>query len=113
MTTTWSRSARCSAEGEPGTSYGSRDNGLPATVLHDIPADQIPSLPNTPSSAPMPNFPITDIPGANSAVPTTGVTERRFSRGWAPDVLPGGPREFNMTRRAAVRTYRRYRASRF
>ena len=58
---------------EPGTSYGSRDNGPPANVLHDIPADQIPSLPNTPSPAPMPNFPITDIPGANSGGPNNGV----------------------------------------
>ncbi|MFN8226797.1 MAG: polysaccharide deacetylase family protein [Mycobacterium sp.] len=58
---------------EPGTSYGSRDNGPPANALHDIPADQIPSLPNTPSPAPMPNFPITDIPGANSGGPNNGV----------------------------------------
>ena len=57
---------------EPGTSYGSRDNGPPANVLHDIPADQIPSLPNTPSPPPMPNFPITDIPGANSGGPNNG-----------------------------------------
>lgn len=58
---------------EPGTSYGSRDNGPPANALHDIPADQIPSLPNTPSPAPMPNLPITDIPGANSGGPNNGV----------------------------------------
>ena len=58
---------------EPGTSYGGRENGPPANVLHDIPADQIPSLPNTPSPAPMPNFPITDIPGANSGGPNNGV----------------------------------------
>ena len=57
---------------EPGSSYGSRENGPPAGVLRDIPPDQIPSLPHTPSPAPMPNFPITDIPGANSGGPTNG-----------------------------------------
>jgi peptidoglycan/xylan/chitin deacetylase (PgdA/CDA1 family) len=57
---------------EPGTSYGSRDNGPPVNVLKDIPADQIPSLPATASPAPMPNFPITDIPGANSGGPNNG-----------------------------------------
>ncbi len=57
---------------EPGSSYGSRENGPTAGVLRDIPTDQIPSLPNTPSPAPMPNFPITDIPGANSGGPTNG-----------------------------------------
>ncbi|MBI3217331.1 MAG: polysaccharide deacetylase family protein [Mycobacterium sp.] len=56
----------------PGTSYGSRDNGPPVNALTDIPADQIPSLPNTPSPAPMPNFPITDIPDANSGGPNNG-----------------------------------------
>jgi peptidoglycan/xylan/chitin deacetylase (PgdA/CDA1 family) len=50
----------------PGSSYGSRDNGPPANQLTDIPPAEIPSLPNTPSPAPMPNIPITDIPGANS-----------------------------------------------
>jgi peptidoglycan/xylan/chitin deacetylase (PgdA/CDA1 family) len=50
----------------PGTSYGSRDNGAPANELVDIPPGEIPSLPATPSPAPMPNIPITDIPGANS-----------------------------------------------
>ena len=34
--------------------------------------DAIPPLPNTPSPAPMPNFPITDIPGANSGGPNNG-----------------------------------------
>ena len=53
-------------ERAPGTSYGSRDNGAPANQLVDIPPGEIPSLPNTPSPAPMPNVPITDIPGANS-----------------------------------------------
>lgn len=51
---------------EPGTSYGSRDNGPPVNGLIDIPPAEIPSLPDTPSPAPMPNIPITDIPGANS-----------------------------------------------
>lgn len=50
----------------PGTSYGSRDNGPPVNDLLDIPPAEIPSLPATPSPAPMPNVPITDIPGANS-----------------------------------------------
>ena len=50
----------------PGSTYGSRDNGPPANELRDIPPAEIPTLPNTPSPAPMPNFPITDIPGANS-----------------------------------------------
>jgi peptidoglycan/xylan/chitin deacetylase (PgdA/CDA1 family) len=57
---------------EPGTSYGSRENGPPANALHDIPAAEIPSLPNTPSPAPMPNFPITDIPNQNSGGPNNG-----------------------------------------
>ena len=57
---------------EPGTSYGSRENGPPVNELRDIPADQIPSLPNTPSPAPMPNFPITDIPNQNSGGPNNG-----------------------------------------
>jgi hypothetical protein len=53
-------------ERAPGTSYGSRDNGAPANELVDIPPGEIPSLPATPSPPPMPNIPITDIPGANS-----------------------------------------------
>lgn len=60
---------------EPGTSYGSRDNGPPvppAEALKDIAPEEIPSLPATPSPAPMPNFPITDIPGANSGGPNNG-----------------------------------------
>lgn len=57
----------------PGSVYGGRENGPPANVLHDIPADEIPALPPTPSPAPMPNFPITDIPGANSGGPNNGV----------------------------------------
>jgi peptidoglycan/xylan/chitin deacetylase (PgdA/CDA1 family) len=56
----------------PGSSYGSRENGPPANDLHDIPAAEIPSLPNTPSPKPMPNLPITDIPGQNSGGPTNG-----------------------------------------
>jgi peptidoglycan/xylan/chitin deacetylase (PgdA/CDA1 family) len=57
----------------PGSSYGSRENGPPVNELHDIPAGQIPTLPNTPSPRPMPNFPITDIPGQNSGGPNNGV----------------------------------------
>ncbi|HEX3287951.1 MAG TPA: polysaccharide deacetylase family protein [Mycobacterium sp.] len=57
---------------EPGSSYGSRDNGPPANALRDIVVDDIPPLPNTPSPPPMPNFPITDIPGANSGGPNNG-----------------------------------------
>ena len=60
-------------ERAPGSIYGGRENGPPANALHDIPADEIPTLPATPSPAPMPNFPITDIPGANSGGPTNGV----------------------------------------
>jgi peptidoglycan/xylan/chitin deacetylase (PgdA/CDA1 family) len=56
----------------PGSVYGGRENGTPVNLLHDIPADEIPTLPVTPSPAPMPNFPITDIPGANSGGPTNG-----------------------------------------
>ena len=56
----------------PGSSYGSRENGPPANVLHDIPATDIPTLPNTPSPKPMPNLPITDIPGQNSGGPNNG-----------------------------------------
>lgn len=59
-------------ERQPGTSYGSRENGPAANDLTDIPAAEIPSLPATPSPAPMPNFPITDIPGANSGGPNNG-----------------------------------------
>ena len=57
----------------PGSIYGGRDNGPPANSLRDIPANEIPALPDTPSPIPMPNFPITDIPGANSGGPTNGV----------------------------------------
>ena len=57
---------------EPGSSYGSRDNGPPVNDLHDIAVEEIPSLPNTPSPPPMPNIPITDIPGANSGGPNNG-----------------------------------------
>jgi len=59
-------------ERKPGTSYGSRENGPPVNDLTDIPAAEIPSLPATPSPPPMPNFPITDIPGANSGGPNNG-----------------------------------------
>ncbi|MFM9033638.1 MAG: polysaccharide deacetylase family protein [Mycobacterium sp.] len=57
----------------PGSVYGGRENGPPANLLQDIPAADIPSLPATPSPPPMPNFPITDIPGANSGGPNNGV----------------------------------------
>lgn len=57
----------------PGSVFGGRENGPPADVLRDIPADQIPALPATPSPAPMPNLPITDIPGANSGGPNNGI----------------------------------------
>jgi peptidoglycan/xylan/chitin deacetylase (PgdA/CDA1 family) len=56
----------------PGSSYGGRENGPPANVLHDIPPSEIPALPNTSSPHPMPNFPITDIPGQNSGGPNNG-----------------------------------------
>jgi peptidoglycan/xylan/chitin deacetylase (PgdA/CDA1 family) len=57
---------------EPGSSYGSRDNGPPVNDLTDIPPAEIPTLPNTPSPKPMPNFPITDIPNQNSGGPNNG-----------------------------------------
>lgn len=56
----------------PGSVYGSRDNGPPAGDLQDLPAADIPGLPATPSPPPMPNFPITDIAGANSGGPNNG-----------------------------------------
>jgi len=57
---------------EPGSSYGSRDNGPPANEITDIPPAELPPLPNTPSPKPMPNFPITDIPDQNSGGPNNG-----------------------------------------
>jgi peptidoglycan/xylan/chitin deacetylase (PgdA/CDA1 family) len=56
----------------PGSVYGSRENGPPANDLHDIPPAEIPSLPNTPSPQPMPNFPITDVAGQNSGGSNNG-----------------------------------------
>jgi peptidoglycan/xylan/chitin deacetylase (PgdA/CDA1 family) len=56
----------------PGSTYGGRDNGPPANDIQDIPASEIPTLPNTPSPKPMPNFPITDIPNQNSGGPNNG-----------------------------------------
>jgi len=57
---------------EPGSTYGGRDNGPPANDITDIPPAEIPTLPNTPSPKPMPNFPITDIPDANSGGANNG-----------------------------------------
>ena len=57
----------------PGSVYGGRENGPPTNLLQDIPAGDIPTLPATPSPAPMPNFPITDIPDANSGGPNNGL----------------------------------------
>ena len=57
---------------EPGSSYGSRENGPPANDIRDIPPAEIPTLPNTPSPPPMPNIPITEIPGADSGGPNNG-----------------------------------------
>jgi peptidoglycan/xylan/chitin deacetylase (PgdA/CDA1 family) len=56
----------------PGTTYGSRENGAPANDITDIPTAEIPTLPNTQSPKPMPNFPITDIPNQNSGGPNNG-----------------------------------------
>lgn len=56
----------------PGSVYGGRENGPPVDDLRDIPPAEIPKLPPTPSPPPMPNFPITDIPGANSGGPNNG-----------------------------------------
>ncbi len=60
-------------ERAPGSVYGGRENGPPTDLLRDVPASEIPTLAATPSPTPMPNFPITDIPGANSGGPTNGV----------------------------------------
>jgi hypothetical protein len=56
----------------PGSVYGDRENGPPANDLHEIPPSKVPSLPDTPSPKPMPNFPITDVPGQNSGGPNNG-----------------------------------------
>ncbi|MDT5092509.1 MAG: hypothetical protein QOH60_1872 [Mycobacterium sp.] len=56
----------------PGSVYGGRDNGPAVNDLHDIAPSEIPTLPNTPSPKPMPNFPITDIPNQNSGGPNNG-----------------------------------------
>jgi peptidoglycan/xylan/chitin deacetylase (PgdA/CDA1 family) len=55
-----------------GSSYGGRENGPPANDIHDIPVGEIPVLPDTPSPAPMPNLPITDVPDQNSGGPNNG-----------------------------------------
>jgi peptidoglycan/xylan/chitin deacetylase (PgdA/CDA1 family) len=57
---------------EPGSTYGKRENGPPINGLKDIPPVEIPTLPATPSPAPMINFPIKDISGANSGGPNNG-----------------------------------------
>ncbi|NGX06832.1 polysaccharide deacetylase family protein [Mycobacteroides franklinii] len=57
---------------EPGTSYGSRENGPPVNLLKDIPASEIPPLPNTPSPLPATNIPITDLPNQGAGGPTVG-----------------------------------------
>ena len=57
----------------PGSVYGGRENGPPTDLLRDVAVGDIPTLPATPSPAPMPNFPITDIPGANSGGPNNGL----------------------------------------
>jgi peptidoglycan/xylan/chitin deacetylase (PgdA/CDA1 family) len=56
----------------PGSVHGGRENGPPVNDLRDIPVAEIPSLPNTPSPKPMPNFPITDVPGQNSGGSNNG-----------------------------------------
>ncbi|MEO6793932.1 MAG: polysaccharide deacetylase family protein [Mycobacterium sp.] len=56
----------------PGSVYGGRDNGPAAGDLHDVLPGDVPALPATPSPPPMPNFPITDIAGANSGGPNNG-----------------------------------------
>lgn len=53
----------------PGSSYGSRENGVPANDIVDVPAARIPALPATPSPKPAPNLPITDIPNQNPGGP--------------------------------------------
>ena len=56
----------------PGSVYGGRENGAAVNDLRDIPPAEIPTLQNTPSPKPMPNFPITDIPNQNSGGPNNG-----------------------------------------
>jgi peptidoglycan/xylan/chitin deacetylase (PgdA/CDA1 family) len=56
----------------PGSVYGGRENGPGVNDLRDIPPAEIPTLQNTPSPKPMPNFPITDIPNQNSGGPNNG-----------------------------------------
>jgi peptidoglycan/xylan/chitin deacetylase (PgdA/CDA1 family) len=52
-----------------GSTYGTRVNAPPANDIIDIAADRVPRLPDTPSPAPAPNLPITDIPNQNSGGP--------------------------------------------
>jgi peptidoglycan/xylan/chitin deacetylase (PgdA/CDA1 family) len=54
---------------QPGSSYGGRENGPSVNDIRDIPPDQTPTLPATPSHKPAPNLPITDIPNQNPGGP--------------------------------------------
>jgi peptidoglycan/xylan/chitin deacetylase (PgdA/CDA1 family) len=54
---------------QPGTSYGGRENGPPVNEIRDIPPNEIPALPATPSPKPAPNLPITDLPNQNPGGP--------------------------------------------
>lgn len=54
---------------QPGSSYGGRENGPPVNDIRDVPPDQIPTLPATPSPKPAPNLPITDLPNQNPGGP--------------------------------------------
>jgi len=54
---------------EPGSSYGGRENGPPVNEIRDIPPEEIPTLPATPSPKPAPNLPITDLPNQNPGGP--------------------------------------------
>ena len=70
--TTWSPSARCSASARRAAATAAGTTARRSTNCIDIPPAEIPSLPNTPSPAPMPNIPITDIPEQNSGGPNNG-----------------------------------------
>ena len=57
---------------EPGSTYGSRDNGPPANDLHDIPAAEIPTLPEHTVAHADAELPDHRHPGANSGGPNNG-----------------------------------------